>query len=346
MGDEVVTAYHEAGHAVVARYSGVKVDELTIIPRSYYLGRVRIAISWAVRLLIMKTFLRSQKRLRNRAETGGSGDYWHRLERDGPAYLLVLLGGAVAEQIKFGKWGRSGCRSDLQKFHLVVQGLVCDRPGPVGDNDIERPDRVAAGSTVAVERTRYWDQVHEILTRPEVWAWVEAVAEAALERGTLTGDEIDALRPTEGGATVQQRFPPRWWPGAEQTALKAREELKLKKVLREYERLVGSGSSNFPMRHLCVRSACNSRAVALVEMDVKEVSFTIRDLDEVVEPGQVVLCEIHVGRLRAPRGWTLLDARTVGGESHATGGDSADSLAALSDFLNLMWWPPSQGKAA
>ncbi len=304
MGDEVVTAYHEAGHAVVARYSGVKVDELTIIPRSYYLGRVRIAISWAVRLLIMKTFLRSHKRLRNRAETGGLGDYWHRLERDGPAYLLVLLGGAVAEQIKFGKWGRSGCRSDLQKFHLVVQGLVCDRPGPVGDNDIERPDRVAAGSTVAVERTRYWDQVHEILTRPEVWAWVEAVAEAALERGTLTGDEIDALRPTEGGA------------------------------------------AGFPMRHLCVRSGCNSRGVALVEMDVKEVSFTIRDLDEVVEPGQVVLCEIHVGRLRAPRGWTLVDARTVGGESHATGGDSADSLASISEFFNLMWWPPSSGKAA
>ncbi|SVC02965.1 uncharacterized protein METZ01_LOCUS255819, partial [marine metagenome] len=155
----------------------------------------------------------------------------------------------------------------------------------------------------------------------------------------------DEQRPART-ATVQQRFPPRRWPGAEQKALKAREGLKLKKALREYERLVGSGSSNFPMRHLCVRSACNSRAVALVEMDVKEVSFTIRDLDEVVEPGQVVLCEIHVGRLRAPRGWTLVDARTVGGGSHATGGDSADSLASISEFLNLMWWPPSSGKAA
>ena len=198
MGDEVRPAYHEAGHAVVARYSGVTVEELTIIPRSYCLGCVRIAISWAVRRLFMKTFLRSHKRLGNLAETGGSGDYWHLLERDGPAYLLVLLGGAVAEQIKFGKWMRNGCRSDLQKFHLVVQGLVCDRPGPVGDNDIERPDRVAAGSTIAVERTRYWDQVHQILNRPEVWAWVEAVAEAALVRGTLTGAEIDALCPTDG----------------------------------------------------------------------------------------------------------------------------------------------------
>ena len=194
----MVTAYHEAGHAVVARYSGVKVDELTIIPRSYYLGRVRIAISWAVRLLIMKTFLRSHKRLRNRAETGGSGDYWHQLERDGSAYLLCLLGGAVAEQIKFGKWVRIGCKSDLRKFHVVVQGLVRNRPGPVGDNDIERPDRAAAGSTIAAERKRCWERVHQILNQPEMWAWVEAVAEAALERGTLTGAEIDALRPTVG----------------------------------------------------------------------------------------------------------------------------------------------------
>jgi hypothetical protein len=47
-------------------------------------------------------------------------------------------------------------------------------------------------------------------------------------------------------------------------------------------------------------------------MDVKEISFTIRDLDEVAGPGQVVLCETHVGRLRAPRGWELVDARSVG----------------------------------
>jgi hypothetical protein len=43
----------------------------------------------------------------------------------------------------------------------------------------------------------YSKRAEQILTRPEVWAWVEAVAGAALERGTLTGDEIDALRPDQ-----------------------------------------------------------------------------------------------------------------------------------------------------
>ena len=33
---------------------------------------------------------------------------------------------------------------------------------------------------------------------------------------------------------------------------------------------------------------------------------------EVAGSGQVVLCETHVGRLRAPRGWELIDARSVG----------------------------------
>ncbi len=197
MGDEVVTAYHEAGHAVVARYSGVAVEELTIVPRSYYLGCVRTAISWTLRRLLSNSS-RCYWWNENSAETGGSGDYWHQLERDGSAYLLFLLGGAVAEQIKFGKWVRIGCKSDLRKFHVVVQGLVRNRPGPVGDNDIERPDRAAAGSTIAAERKRCWERVHQILNQPEMWAWVEAVAEAALERGTLTGAEIDALRPTVG----------------------------------------------------------------------------------------------------------------------------------------------------
>ncbi|MEE2768085.1 MAG: DUF3499 family protein [Actinomycetota bacterium] len=66
------------------------------------------------------------------------------------------------------------------------------------------------------------------------------------------------------------------------------------------------------MRRLCMRSACVGEAVVLVEMNVKEISFTIRDLDEVAGPGQVVLCQTHVGRLRAPRGWELVDERSVG----------------------------------
>ena len=61
-----------------------------------------------------------------------------------------------------------------------------------------------------------------------------------------------------------------------------------------------------------MRSACSGRASFLVEMDVKGTSFTIRDLDEIEGPGQVVLCEVHISRLKAPKGWDLIDDRSQG----------------------------------
>ena len=66
------------------------------------------------------------------------------------------------------------------------------------------------------------------------------------------------------------------------------------------------------MRALCMRSACLGAADALVVMDVRDLTFTVCDLDEVDGPGSVVLCETHLDRLRAPNGWTVVDVRTRG----------------------------------
>ncbi|HCV36165.1 MAG: DUF3499 family protein [Acidimicrobiales bacterium] len=64
------------------------------------------------------------------------------------------------------------------------------------------------------------------------------------------------------------------------------------------------------MRYLCMRSACTGTASVLVEMNAAELSFTIRDLAEVDGPGRVVLCEAHMDRMRAPKGWALVDERS------------------------------------
>lgn len=61
-----------------------------------------------------------------------------------------------------------------------------------------------------------------------------------------------------------------------------------------------------------MRSACLGTAEVLVVMNVAELTFTIRDLDEVDGPGAVVLCAMHINRLRAPVGWNLLDIRGIG----------------------------------
>jgi len=61
-----------------------------------------------------------------------------------------------------------------------------------------------------------------------------------------------------------------------------------------------------------MRSACLGMADVLVVMDVKGLTFTVHDLDEVDGPGAVVLCSLHLDRLKAPRGWALVDSRTGG----------------------------------
>ncbi len=59
-----------------------------------------------------------------------------------------------------------------------------------------------------------------------------------------------------------------------------------------------------------MRSACAGEASVLVEMNASELTFTIRDLAEVDGPGRVVLCDVHLDRMRAPRGWALVDERS------------------------------------
>ena len=66
------------------------------------------------------------------------------------------------------------------------------------------------------------------------------------------------------------------------------------------------------MRQLCMRSACNGPAVVLVIMNHSELTFTIRAPGEIDGPGRVVLCETHLGRMKAPIGWTIIDERPGG----------------------------------
>ena len=148
------TAYHEAGHAVVARYLGVPVKSLKIDSSG---GIVRL------------------------------DNVIPESRRTGSTKLLQLgIAGEVAEQIKFGDWNRHGVSDDRRKFHSLVQYLAGLR------------GRVLPGSTVASVREYHREQCLEILSQPEVWEWLEAVAESVLERGVLTGEEIDRLRPTRG----------------------------------------------------------------------------------------------------------------------------------------------------
>ncbi len=197
-------AYHEAGHAVVARSLGVEVDCLSIRPdvARRFAGYVNSRYSSRLLAVIAEGWL---KRHSNGPENSQG---WHAtnpdLEGEVEARLQIALAGAVAEETKVGQWFPDGSRSDLRNFHTCVQGFY------------SKGDGFVPGSTMVTFRAYHWRKCQVLLGRVEVWAWVERVVAAALKRGVLTGDEIDALRPPDPpGRKRGAMVPSPWSDGSE-----------------------------------------------------------------------------------------------------------------------------------
>ena len=185
---QAAVAFHEAGHAVISRYFGIVVEQLSIRLRANSFGRVTTGTTPA--------FLRAKRytALRNVADrlpdrpTRIAADWKHprRLFDDESSFhaeLHVAVAGMVAEEMRFKTHG--GGTSDRRTFHLLVScwyGSTCES---------------VSGSFIALLRDRYSNACRDLLSKPETWGWVEAVAKAAVEseNGVLSGDEIESLRP-------------------------------------------------------------------------------------------------------------------------------------------------------
>ena len=193
-------AYHEAGHAIVARSLGVRVDYLSIRPDAARRAAGYVIARYSSRLLVAI----AEGWLKRHSDGPEDSQGWHAtnpdLEGEVEARLQIALAGAVAEETKVGQWFPDGARSDLRNFHVYVQGFYSEGEGFV------------PGSTMAC----HWRKCQVLLGRVEVWAWVERVVAAALKRGVLTGDEIDALRPPDPpGRKRGAMVPSPWSDGSE-----------------------------------------------------------------------------------------------------------------------------------
>jgi hypothetical protein len=209
-----LVAYHEAGHAVVARSLGVEVDCLSIRPDVARRVAGYVSSRYSSRLLAVI----AEGWFKRHSDGPEDSQGWHAthpdLEGEVEARLQIALAGAVAEEIKVGQWFPDGARSDLRNFHVYVQGFYSEGKGFV------------PGSTMVTFRACHWRKCQILLGRVETWAWVERVVAAALKRSVLTGDEIDALRPPDppdpkGGAVV----PPPWSDGSEVVEVAAQRPL-------------------------------------------------------------------------------------------------------------------------
>jgi cell division protease FtsH len=171
-----IVAYHEAGHALTRRLLGLDPPEiLSIVPRGPALGFVGHSPE-------EDTYLKSRDELLDE--------------------LVTLLGGRAAEEEVMGE-SFSGAVDDLNRVHLVSKqmvsefgmGIEADGAAPIAlptddyaISDATRRDVDLAAMTLARDAHR---RARALLAANR--ACLDALADAALERETLSREELDEI---------------------------------------------------------------------------------------------------------------------------------------------------------
>ncbi len=184
--DRKITAYHEAGHALVQAViddGQLPVHKVTIIPRGHSLGSTMFSPT--------KDFLNyAKRRVLNQ--------------------VCCAMGGRVAEELIFGDI-TSGAAGDIKMATKLVRHMVCDwgmSPlGPVAFG--ENQDHIFLGKEISrnqnySERTARMidDEIHRVVMEQHDRAFeivkekrdaLEAIAEALLEHETIEGKHIHEI---------------------------------------------------------------------------------------------------------------------------------------------------------
>ena len=151
----LATAYHEAGHAVMNWKLGIHNKTVTIIPDSKFIG---LCVS-----------ARSLVRFKN-GELNTSDRVMPNIEKK----VMVLLAGPIAQRIHR--------KSSFRKDHA--------------GSDWETAEKVALSVNGVGDIATAWLKWLELRTRASVerrWPCITAVADALMEKQTLSGEEVNAI---------------------------------------------------------------------------------------------------------------------------------------------------------
>jgi cell division protease FtsH len=200
--DKRATAYHEAGHALVALVTvhSDPVHKVTIIPRGMALGLT---------------------------QTMPEEDRYNLTGEQILAQIRHAMGGRAAEKLVFGYFS-TGASNDLKQATDLARRMVCsygmsERIGPIslGDDDhdvflgrdfVQRKDySEKKAQEVDEEVTRLlrtlYEEAYQLLV--ENRATLDRIAEALLERETLEGSELKLLLAGKPLPPLPSPLPPR-----------------------------------------------------------------------------------------------------------------------------------------
>ncbi|UCC81341.1 MAG: ATP-dependent zinc metalloprotease FtsH [Candidatus Zixiibacteriota bacterium] len=208
--EKKTTAYHEAGHALVAKLipGSDPVHKVTIIPRGLALGLTHY-LPLDERHTLAKEYLETR--------------------------LVHMMGGRVAEKLKFDHL-TTGAGNDLQQATALARKMVCDwgmseKIGPLSFGG--RDDEVFIGRDFAKRRDysestaqEIDNEIKRVVLEAEGKATellgknidkLELLAEKLLEKEILDGHEIDEILDLEGEKEVKAEADKKSNPGDEDT---------------------------------------------------------------------------------------------------------------------------------
>jgi cell division protease FtsH len=196
--DKRDTAYHEAGHAIVAASipGADPVHKVTIIPRGRALG-----VTW---------------QLPERDKYSSTREFME-------GQIAIMMGGRIAEEIFFNRLS-TGASNDIERATSTARHMVCDygmseKLGPLsygqGDHEIFLGRDISQRRDFSEDTARIIDaEVHSLVMRnyqraksiiEEKRDRLVAVAESLLVRETLDGKEVALLM--EGGTLPPKEGP-------------------------------------------------------------------------------------------------------------------------------------------
>ena len=170
--ERIDTAYHEAGHTVIAYLNGFDIGDIDIIPDE---GKKGGCIYYYDRLCYVDIF---------ESEYGPRGTFY--LGHGHRAYIERLLEVYSAGSISAGIYRGEDTKAIITRLSLQ-NGFGCDYTTVMFLTHILYPHKPKLQDIVCYNSIR---KVETIMQEPEIWLAIETLTKALLNQGKLQSNEI------------------------------------------------------------------------------------------------------------------------------------------------------------